>query len=226
MSPHVGNFVQDLVEMAKATERLPGLEAELAKAHDDIESYAKSLQAREIAILEYKAEIERLQDQVRNAEVSRDDAELRFLSLEETSHMVRRVLNDIASSAQNQAQQITAAIEPEPKPQPEPVKAEVVDHAAEDLAKSYDFPQGNVDQGQSEPDPTATQAMDTQPANASSGTVDTIASASTGVEPSPGPYSGIRYYDHPSYVGYDRWIEGGGTDANYHWRPGARPTVW
>lgn len=205
MSPHVGNFVQDLVEMAKATERLPGLEAELAKAHDDIESYAKSLQAREIAILEYKAEIERLQDQVRNAEVSRDDAELRFLSMEETSHMVRRVLNDIASSAQNQAQQITAAIEPQP--QPEPVKAEP-EHAA---IHSWDEPTGNVDKahsdfgsikasaGQSEPDPTTQAGTSIEPQ----------------AEPSPGPYSGLDYADHSSWVHRQAWIDGGGDAHNY-----------
>ena len=38
-------------------------------------------------------------------------------------------------------------------------------------------------------------------------------------EPSPGPYFGKRYYDHPVWMTLGDWLVGGGTEYDYNWRP-------
>lgn len=83
MSPNVGNFVSDLVEMAKATEQLPLVQAQLDRANTMIEEQAKAIQSRELHIIELKAMIDELSTKLRAMEVSRDDAEYRFLEADE-----------------------------------------------------------------------------------------------------------------------------------------------
>ena len=56
MSPHaMTSLVSDLVEMAKAVERLPLVEHELDRANTLIEDYAKTIQRLEIKAHDYKA---------------------------------------------------------------------------------------------------------------------------------------------------------------------------
>ena len=73
----VGNFVHDLVEMAKATERLPMIEAENERLQTMVEDYAKRIQTLELRLIDRATEIDNLHETIRAAEVSRDDAELR-----------------------------------------------------------------------------------------------------------------------------------------------------
>src|SRR5882724_9452646 len=94
MSPAVGNFVQDLVEMAKATETLPIVQHENETLKADLSHAQDTIAARETAIISYKQQIEDLHAKVRQAEVARDDAEYRFLELDEKSH---KILGDIES---------------------------------------------------------------------------------------------------------------------------------
>jgi len=118
MSPHVGNFVADLVEMAKATETLPNIQAELDATKADNESLHKAVQAREEAIARYKAEIDALHAKIRDTEAQRDDAELRF---HEGQDRTRSALDFIKSTFGSAGSLIQAL---EPPAQPEPVKAE------------------------------------------------------------------------------------------------------
>lgn len=138
MSPHVGNFVADLVEMAKATERLPQVEAELAEVKAHAVDLAQTVQNRELRIMALNDEIAALQTQLRNAEVSRDDAELRFL---EADDKLARVLNLVRGMGETLGQVIVTA---EPERQPEPVV--------------YQAPPSNW--GQSAADPTANSTSD------------------------------------------------------------------
>src|SRR6266849_2950976 len=69
MSPAVGNFVHDLVEMAKAMDTLPQVEAENASLKTAIGEAQQQVQDREIAIFGYKEEIEVLNAKVRSLEV-------------------------------------------------------------------------------------------------------------------------------------------------------------
>lgn len=123
MSPHsVGNFVQDLVEMAKATEMLPvaqerirELEAELARKSDHIT-------ALEVRAHQRNMEIDGLHSQIKSAEVARDDAELRFL---ESEDRCEKALAFIRVTFGN-AGALIQALEPEqPKAEPQAQPVEV-----------------------------------------------------------------------------------------------------
>lgn len=131
MSPHVGNFVQDLVEMAKAVEQVPILQAELNETVKGLENALSHNQGLESNIIGYKAQIEDLQAKVRSLEVERDDASFRVLEAED---ITASVLNS-AKVAQAGLDAIIAKLDP-PKPQPEP----------EVLPRATEFLQGNVDE--------------------------------------------------------------------------------
>ena len=84
MSPHAaGSLIADLVEMAKASETLPLIQADLDRANEAIEAYAKQVQRLELQAIDRKAEIDALQSIIRTTEASRDDAEFRFLEIED-----------------------------------------------------------------------------------------------------------------------------------------------
>jgi len=119
MSPHVGNFVTDLVEMAKAMETLPQVQAELDRAKADNESLHSAVQAREEAIARYKAEIDALNAKIRDTEAQRDDAEYRFLDLDDKASKVLGVLKSIVATA-NTAHDTLSPPKPQPEPTPEP----------------------------------------------------------------------------------------------------------
>jgi len=184
MSPHVGNFVADLVEMAKATETLPIIQAELEATKADNESLHKAVQAREEAIARYKAEIDALHAKVRDTEAQRDDAELRF---HEGQDRTRSAL-DFIKSTFGSAGSLIQALEPpapvEPVVEAQPVPA-VVPQGQDVPAWGgppeyqpvrpidnplYADPQTDAPQGQSEPLPSAS-VLDT--ADVSQGTVHT-----------------------------------------------------
>lgn len=95
MSPHVENFVHSLVEMAKAMETLPTVQHELAEAHKIIEHQRETIQRVELKLLDRAAEISNLQASIRNLEVSRDDAELRFLEADDIASTLKNALRDV-----------------------------------------------------------------------------------------------------------------------------------
>lgn len=95
MSPHVENFVHSLVEMAKAMETLPTVQHELAEAHKIIEHQRETIQRVELKLLDRAAEINDLQSTIRGLEVSRDDAELRFLEADDIASTLKNALRDV-----------------------------------------------------------------------------------------------------------------------------------
>jgi hypothetical protein len=226
MSPSVGNFVTDLVEMAKATERLPLVEQELEVAKATAEAMRVTVQTLELRAIDRKEEIDRLHARIRELEVSRDDAELRFLELDEKATIVTRRLGAIMSSFEDARLEVSTAIgflsPPKPEPQPEPV-AEVVQSIIEVEAPKPEpvyVQEWQMDhtQGQSVADPIATDpSVGTQSQSVSSETVQPKVDASP--SPERGKYSGLRYYDHQYYVPLSSWLAGGGTEEDYHWRP-------
>lgn len=95
---------------------------------------------------------------------------------------------------------------------------------------------GEFPTGQSEPGPTSSGAY-SQTASvlgqeefstasvgqAEAGTGEGSIASIADDERIHGPYFGKRYFDHPAYVSLENWKLGGGTEADYHWRPGAEP---
>jgi len=140
MSPSVGNFVHDLVEMAKAMETLPVVEAERNRLVQDNHSLADVVAAREATILRLKDEIEALQSKVREAEVSRDDAEMRFLEADDKLIHFRRLVNGFATDATT----LMKAQEPEPVAVPEPQVTEPVQEQVQAEGQSEASPTPNT----------------------------------------------------------------------------------
>lgn len=200
MSPNVGNFVHDLVEMAKAMETLPQVQAELDRAIGQIEEYAKQVQRLEMIAIERKAEIDNLHSRIRSLEVERDDASFRVLEAEDKAHNVLAM----AKAARVSLDQITGLLDP-PKPEPEPVQPPV-----SEVVQSIE-PQS---QGQGEGNPLPVMEHSQTGSNAP----ETTALAPSAVLPS-GPYANKRYHDHPVYVSLWDWIDGGGTEESYRWAP-------
>lgn len=202
MSPNVGNFVHDLVEMAKAMETLPQVEAALRTAEQSNRQLSETVASREEAILRYKAEIETLNAKVRATEAERDDAELRFL---ETDERLSHVLSMVKASQVGLEKAVVLLDPPKPVPMPEPVYT------------TSGF------EGQREGNPISTGSTETLTPTTDA-PVDTSPQTANPTEPVAstveiGPYSGKRYYDHPTYVHRDDWVAGGGTEADYEWRP-------
>ncbi len=230
MSPNVGNFVQDLVHMAQATERLPVVEAELERAQTQIEEYAKQVQRLEMRLIDRSGEIDTLHNAVREAEQGRDAAETMFLECDDKLSAFRR----LASSFGSDIASLLKAQEP-PAPVAVPVEEQVPgvnephpfkDHGG-GMSQPIPMPPAdlevhedpyNLHQGQREADPTAS-SMTIPSSDVPITSVETPASVpiSTSVDK---PYHGKLYIYHPGWVSREDWLAGGGDDATYDWREG------
>lgn len=234
MSPNVGNFVHDLVEMAKAMETLPQVEAERDRLNASLNETLVVVQNRELSIIELKAQIETLQARVRETEASRDDAELRFLEADEQHAKLERSFQT-ALEAMDATDRLIQSFKPKPMPEPaaqppsqgQPIvgngngdpqpQAPEQTLAATDTASS---------QGQGEVDPTANSLPNTSSMGNQEGSSQIVEIATAQPQDavftmvkSSGPYGGLRYYDHPTYVPFNQWLEGGGSEEDYNWRP-------
>lgn len=169
MSPNVGNFVHDLVEMAKAMETLPQVQAELNEVqqrtsllHDQIDNIKADLEQSR----NYAASLEQ---KVRSLEVERDDASFRVLETDETIQKFIVAMRNVEQSfgelvdgydpkgslTENYYQKriIREGLsKPEPVKEPEP--------SATTAIGADNSPGANLSQGSSEPDPTATSLVE------------------------------------------------------------------
>lgn len=224
MSPTVNNFVHDLVAMAKAMDDLPQVQEALDVANCTIEIYAKQVQEREIRILELKSEIEAHLATIRSLEVAKDAAETMFL---EADDRTTRALDFIKAQFGAAGSLIQSLEPPRPEPvieeapqvalhQPKPIPTIVEDGVmvqSPAMGLRSDTPQ----QGQSEADPTTdAPSGESEDSVNSSVTTQDVTSATS----SPGPYHGHRYVDVLGFVSRLDWLDGGGTNEDYDWRPG------
>jgi septal ring factor EnvC (AmiA/AmiB activator) len=193
MSPAVGNFVHDLVEMAKAMETLPQVEAENARLHQALDQAQQTTQDRELAIISYKQQIDDLQAKVRSLEVERDDASFRVLEAEDTAHSILSQ----ARATQDILAKMIEKLDP-PKPQPEPVvehvelppSQEAIDYFHQNEAAKAQ-PTDASQQGQSEsPSPTTSAPVDTPQPIASPTAPVASTVADNDVEPTKFDYYG------------------------------------
>lgn len=239
MSPQVDNFVHSLVEMAKAQEMLPTVQADLEHAMNEIIHKGEKINSLYADLEQSRTYAASLEQRCRDLEVARDDAELRFLELDEKAAKVLAKLSSISAAAHDAAMVIDPP-KPEPVKEPEPMPplSSAPIHDTEVSAPSIGTGVGTEDQRV--PDPTqevnqnaagttttmtAQTGVSSEPAtgqsesNPTASTVETfIPSASDASDPSK-PYVDQRYYDAPQWISYTDWINGGGTDFNYHWRP-------
>jgi hypothetical protein len=243
MSPHtVNNFVSDLVLMAQAVEKLPQVEAELEASRSDnakANEYIMSLKADLEQARTYAATLEQ---KVRETEASRDDAELRFLELDEKAH---KILGDLASviTLAKAAELELSPPKPEPMPEPNIEPIPLPDQSASNptsIGSTVESNAAPVDTNQStaaptEPgvytaEPVEVPKSDVNPFVAASGTDASTAGAvptesaspQQTTEPSPNStrFASKLYYDHPHFLTREEWLAGGGSEHSYDWRPG------
>lgn len=245
MSPHAANsLITDLVQMAQASELLPQVRHELEIANGRIATLEESIQSRELRIIDLKGELDAATASIRSLEVARDDAELRFLEADDKAQIVVRRLGAVLDSFMDTQAEVTTLIATLSPPKPEPVVPQAP--TLQETSTAYTPPQamgstteshgqptggngnGDPSSGQSEAPPTsadATSMAATQSTDAMPQTVQ--GSSDVGMEAIPptnhpsisGPYAGLRYYDHQSWVSRKDWLAGGGTGADYDWRP-------
>ena len=205
MNASVGNFVHDLVEMAKSHERLPELERENAELREACDRHGQTISDRELAIHRYKEDIETLHSRIRDLEVSRDDAELRFLEVEERAITVTNRLRDMQVI-------LGHAVDTIDPPKPQPVEVNVPELTPMAVAEAAI----NEALGQSEATPTTAHEDQT------SGSIIPVEPI-VATEPSE-PYRNKYYHDFPSWISRDDWHAGGGDDYSYDWRPSSSGT--
>lgn len=220
MSPNVGNFVHDLVEMAKAMEELPKVQDALNDANGRADALAETVAQRELSILSLKAEIENLNHRLNTAEVARDDAEYRFLELDEKAAGAVNLVRAMQATLG----QVTEKLDP-PKPQPPEPKVEVQAQpiAVSEVGQGAYHPTGAATPGNANSLMEATDAsVLTAESKLTEGQSDPLPTAPASVlegsvsgEPL-GPYANKFYYDIPNYVPLSEWLAGGGTEKNYH----------
>lgn len=175
----VDNFVGSLVEMAKAHERLPQIEAELAEARNQINSHLNTIQRLETKLMERSNEISMHLAHIRELEVSRDDAQFHAL---EADDRTQRALDFIKATFGN-AGALIQALEPPAMPAPQPVDAPAV---------AADGGLATPDVGEREHPLPASVEQSTPPTDTSSGTFETASHTSqapmvdhSGASPAP-----------------------------------------
>lgn len=177
MSPSVGNFVHDLVEMAKAMEELPQVRRDLQHAQDLVDQQGHVIASREETILKLKQEIEALNEKVRQSEVARDSAETMFLETDDKLAAFRRLVEAFGKDTQS----LIAAQEP---PKPEPIKPEqdLNAHAVTGEIDYHDLSQGGDGKvyGGPQRDESAAPPTSAPPAPTGTGTENVALSSEQG----------------------------------------------
>ncbi len=206
MSPAVGNFVQDLVEMAKATETLPIVQHENETLKADLSHAQDTIAARETAIISYKQQIEDLHAKVRSLEVERDDASFRVLEAEDTAHSI---LTQARNAQATLAEVISKLDPPKPEPvkEPEPVQAptgEVLQPShpftpitgGEGVGSQIEPTSPDAPQGQSEspPTPTTPSGLGETPSPVSPSPSEPFPYSSEPSDPEPFPRYSYEWY--------------------------------
>ena len=116
MTRDVGNFVHDLVEMAKAMEQLPLVREELEAAKHDVCVGLDRIQILELRLLDRANEIDALNAKVRSLEVERDDAQFQALEEQERTSAFKRFVENVFGTAGNLLKASQPAVEPTPIP--------------------------------------------------------------------------------------------------------------
>ena len=149
----VTGFVSDLMAMAKAMEELPAVREELARANDTLAERGQTIHHREAEIHSLREQITAMSTRIASAEVARDDAELRFLDLEERASAVAVALA-VACKAVDVANALAEAMTAKPTGEAHS-QAEANPPITDPQASASEWPQSLFVRDQSATDPIA-----------------------------------------------------------------------
>lgn len=104
------NFVSELVQMARAFEELPIVQASLEDSRKLVSEQAETIQRLELRLIDAKNEADAAHAATRKAEVERDHAETMFLETDDKLNAMRRLFAGFTA----EVNAFTKASEPEP----------------------------------------------------------------------------------------------------------------
>lgn len=122
----LSGILQALQEAEQAKVKMPQLEAEIWQLRRDLDHANTVIASREESIIRHKQEIDSLHEANRKLEVERDDAELRFLEVDERVDHTVGVLEDGKGALQDMAKALGALIDRLRPPKAEEPKVEPV----------------------------------------------------------------------------------------------------
>ena len=247
MTEHGHNFIREIAEAYRALEAEPTLKETINKLEAECENYFKTVQRLELLAIDRKSEIEALNTKLRSVEAERDEAGFRHLEAEDkvatlvrTFQTVHATVGQTVAHATGSGKDISVMISAAEQDEWEEHKAEQARRvrlaeqeaqwAAEEAARPkpeavVDFPVAHTEsppvEGQSDTPPTQApiSALSEGSMEASGGTGQSQESGAPAPEPIHGKYFGKRYHDWNYYVPLASWLEGGGTEEDYNWRP-------
>lgn len=236
MTRDINSFVGDLVEMAKAHEELPNVRIELSQSQSTLFETLDRVATLEGRILAMKGVEESLYKRIRQLEVERDNAELRFLEVEERAATGLRFLAQIQGMAE-QAEIELNLTRSEPVPDPKPMAEASLHTPQADPIPSLASPESDHTEDHTShlskeatlampaPAPEMVQpvpippsiSVDTYITPALEVPLSTPVSEPTVLPPHSGDkYLGRKYSEVPYYVSLDNWLAEGGNEEDYH----------
>ena len=199
-------FANTLQAAQAAIDNAPKLEQERNEAlsqRDAAQAHAQSLEERINGSTGYKVFISQLEGRLREAEDARDTFRLEAHAI---TAKLDRLVSAFTSASDMVADEIRQVMPPAP-PKDEPTEASGA--SAE-----------KAGEGSSAVGPSSTSLQHTSEPQSGSGSPSADPGPAIGASMSH-PYAGKAYYDHPVFVPYHAWLDGGGTDYGYNWRPNA-----
>lgn len=194
--------VLSAISVAKdALDAKPALESRIAALETARAEAERHNQSLELSIIDYKSEIEAMRQTIDGLETAKANAERTISEMEDRQKAVSRFLGSLVGDASTLNEVLNP---PAPVVEPTPV--------AESVPTSWQAPAEptSVDGGSEAPS-VGTSAVGQSP----------DASTFTATPPTgqPRQYSGKLYYFQPRWISRDAWLNEGGTNYSYDWRP-------
>lgn len=227
-------ITQGFIEMVKAYEAKPELEAKIVNLTQDVEFFERNLRIEEDFTRNLRETIAKLEASLAEVKKERDDAMFRSLELDEKLSGIEKLLGlaervEKARREEHQATVDALTTKPETLTEPAPYvpvwdQTAPINPVVVGSQPNFDGP-AIPDQGQSEDRPTDTGAIPSttvgQPENATTISRDGP-ETQTQSEPKINPYSGFHvhypegeykgwvYTDKPSWVSWAAFVDAGG----------------
>jgi len=232
MTEHGHNFIREIAEAYRALEAEQGHIDTIARHEKERVRDGETIARLEMRVMEMKGMLDDLSAKLRSVEAERDDAGFRVLESEDRLDAIKRAIGmpeAIANAVAKATEQVTPMVEAKPEPiwpyLGSPVEGQIMPNVVvqSDNASTVGPQDTAPTTGQSEADPIASTTQATQSPSVSSATVPIQEGASSIASDPTKPYLGKRYVDHAYFVSLSGWLAGGGTEADYNWRPDANP---
>lgn len=198
--------VLSAISVAKdALDAKPALESKIAELEAKLASAERHNQSLELSIIDYKSEIDAKRQTIDGLEAAKANAERTISEMEDRQKAVSRFLGSLVGDASTLNEVLNP---PAPVVEPTPV--------AESVPTSWQAPAepAPVDGGTpTAPVGTSTVGQSTDTVEAPPTTIGNAGSYNSN------RYVGKLYYFQPRWISRDVWINEGGTNYSYDWRP-------